>query len=279
LVIKLLAGQHYANDFRLKLIGELFYFRIHRATAAAPTTAAAEGASTPNTTAASGPRRGSGSRVARIGRYLRSRSISRLRLGSFGALRLILLRRFVLLCHRCAVVRRRRRITCCLRSRRRSRHRAICWSATPATTTAAASGRRRRLDHRLPSILLVILLRGLGHVFDPALQCFVIELPVLNHRRHVTLLHRDFVHALQIARRFERHRLRQRVRDILLDLPQHLLLLLDLFFGLLLRVLHRFRHARILVIHRVQKYAAERVVIGLRNRIVFVVVAARARHG
>ena len=60
---------------------------------------------------------------------------------------------------------------------------------------------------------------------------------------------------------------------------QHLLLLLDLVFDLGVLIEDGLGNARILVVGGVQEDAGERVVVGLRNGIVLMIVAARAGDG
>ena len=155
-------------------------------------------------------------------------------------------------------------------------------TSNAATPTAASSGcgrSQRALHHGLPGFLVLVLVGGLLHVLDPPLQQLIIQLSVFDYGLGIALQSNHVVDTLQIDRRLKRQRLSQLRAQVGLHGLQHLLLLFDLVFDLGVLIEHGLGNARILVIRGIQEDARERVVIGLRNGIVLMIVTARARHG
>ncbi len=133
------------------------------------------------------------------------------------------------------------------------------------------------LDHGLPSFLVLVLIGGLGHVLDPAIEQFEIELACFHHLIHRLLRFAgDLPNAFKVVRGLEGKRVLEFVQQGLAGFLGDLLLRFYGVFQFGELIDHLLRCARILFIHGVVEDAGKRVVIGLRNGIVLVIVAAGA---
>ena len=138
----------------------------------------------------------------------------------------------------------------------------------------------RLLQQRLQRLFVLVLLGGLGDVFDPPVRQFVVELARLHHGINLLLLRpADFPHSLNIVRRLKRERTRQVRGKALIGLLQNFLFPVERFFQLLVLGDDGLRRGRVLFVRRVVENPGKGVVIGLRNRVVLVIVAAGAANG
>jgi hypothetical protein len=133
------------------------------------------------------------------------------------------------------------------------------------------------LDHRLPFRQVGIEPRRLREELDPALEELVIELRGVDDFRNLFLrLAGHLPRRDHVGRRLQRQGLRQLRRFNPRELLEQLFLLLDLLVLLRVFLDDALRRERVLAVGRVQEHAGQRVVVLRRNRVVLVIVAARA---
>ena len=154
-------------------------------------------------------------------------------------------------------------------------------AAAPGTRRPASSPPPRvppRLDHLLPLRQVRIEPRRLREELEPALEQLVIELLGVDDLRDLFLrLAGHLPRRLHVLRRLERQRLGRAASLSVRVNSSSSFSFFSIFLSCALySSTTALRRERILVVRRVQEHAGERVVVLGRNRVVLVIVAARA---
>ncbi len=135
-------------------------------------------------------------------------------------------------------------------------------------------------DHRLPRLEVRVEGRRFVEKREPTVEELVVELLGIDDPRLVGFrLAHHAPGCLHVLRRLKDERLGQLLRLLREDIAKELLLLLDPLLGCLVFLDDGLRGPGVLVVLRVEEHAGERVVVLGRDRVVLVVVAARAPDG
>ena len=136
------------------------------------------------------------------------------------------------------------------------------------------------LEHGLPGVFVFVLVGGLGHVLGPALKKLVVEFPGVHHVRNLLLLFAGHLpDAFQIVRGLQSQRTGKLVGSILRHILLDFFFLVELILQLQVVRHHLLRSSGVFFVNSIEEDSGQRIVIGLRNGIVFVIVTAGACHG